>query len=76
MEINHTFLTLILKKSTTASPYDFHPIALCNTIYIIYSKALENRIKILLPRIISKEQTRFVPRRSILGFPIYRKQFI
>ena len=41
-------------------------IVLCNTIYKIITKALVNRLKKLLPKLISEHQTRFVPRRSIL----------
>ena len=65
-EINHTFLTLIPKKQESIAPGDFRPIALCNTIYKVFSKILANRIKNLLPKLISEEQTGFVPGRSIL----------
>ena len=64
-EINHTFLTLIPKKSNSIAPGEFRPIALCNTIYKVYSKILANRLKIFLPKLISEEQTGFVPGRSI-----------
>lgn len=65
-EINYSFFTLIPKKSVPENPRDYRSIALCNTIYKIFSKILENRIKPLLSKIISEEQTEFVPGRSIL----------
>lgn len=65
-EINHSFITLIPKKTEPESPNNFRPIALFNTIYKIYSKILANRIKYILAKIISKEQIGFVPGRSIL----------
>lgn len=48
---------------------EFKTISLCNTIYKIISKVMKNRLKPLMDNIISKEQTRFIPWRSILeGF--------
>ena len=57
---NATFLTLISKESGAANPSMFRPIALCNVIYKIISKVLVNRLRPLLPQIISPEQERFV----------------
>ena len=65
-EINYSFFTLIPKKDCPENAGDFRPIALCNTIYKIFSKILANRLKAIMPKLISEEQTGFVPGRSIL----------
>ena len=73
-EINFSFFTLIPKKDGSEHPRDFRPIALCNTIYKIFSKVIANRLKVLMPKLISEEQTGFVPGRSILdGILIIQK---
>lgn len=57
--LNHTFLTLIPKLKCLESIYEFRPIALCNILYKLIWKVLTNRLKIILPQIISESQSTF-----------------
>jgi hypothetical protein len=59
--INHTYITLILKVQNPEEVVEFRPISLCNVIYKIISKVLANRLKTLLPTIVSESQSAFIP---------------
>jgi len=63
---NSSFLALVPKESSANSFSRFRPISLCKSSYKITTKTLENRIKVLLPGIISENQGGFVPKRQIL----------
>ena len=63
--VNNTNICLIPKHEKLESMKDYRPIALCNVNYKILAKVLENRLKKLLPRIISHEKSAFVSGRSI-----------
>lgn len=56
---------LLPKKENVVCMKDLRPIALCNVLYKILSKVLANRLKRILPQVISENQAAFVPGRSI-----------
>jgi hypothetical protein len=64
--LNVTFLALVPKEDVDEDPNKFRPISLCNVIYKIITKLIINRIKPLLPHLISSKQTRYVEGRKIL----------
>jgi hypothetical protein len=47
--LNQTYITLIPKKSNPTIPQYFRPIGLCNVIYKIIVKSLDNRVNLIFP---------------------------
>ncbi|XP_062015245.1 uncharacterized protein LOC133731834 [Rosa rugosa] len=64
-EVNYTHVCLIPKVKNPVSMSDLRPIALCNVLYKICSKAIANRLKRFLSEIISPFQSAFIPGRLI-----------
>ena len=55
--INNTFIALIPKKNDSICVTDYHPISSCNMAYKLGAKVLANRLKMILPHIVSPFQS-------------------
>jgi hypothetical protein len=53
--LNSTFINMIPKENEARTLDYFRPITLCNVVYKIISKVIENRLKPILPILVSRE---------------------
>jgi hypothetical protein len=63
--INVTNIVLIQKNQFVVSVHDYQTISLWNFLYKILAKVLANKLKLVLPSIISQHQSAFVPSKLI-----------
>ena len=59
--MNYTHIVLIPKSNNPTHVSDYRPISLGNFISRILSKVIANRLKLVLPIVISEAQSAFVP---------------
>eukprot|EP00253_Pinus_taeda_P013830 PITA_13830 len=76
LAINSTFYALIPKGDNLEDANGFRPIALCNVIYKIITSMIAKRLKPLLDKLISAEQTGFVEGRQILDGLVVTQEVI
>ncbi|CAM8877429.1 unnamed protein product [Rhodiola kirilowii] len=65
VRLNETLIVLIPKVKVAERVEDLRPISLCNVVMKIITKALTNRLKEVLPTIISQNQSAFIGGRLI-----------
>ena len=65
-KMNYTHIVLILKSNEPLYMTDFQPISLENVVTRIITKVIANRLKLILPNVISDAQSAFVPDRLII----------
>lgn len=65
-DLNKTFVALIPKVDKPESLKYFRPISLCNVIYKAITKILVSRLRPFLTKIISPNQSSFIPGRSTM----------
>lgn len=64
-ELNESNIVLVLKKENAECMRDLRLIALWNVLYKIIAKCLTNKLKEILPILITENHSTFVPGRNI-----------
>lgn len=64
--LNSTILTLVPKKDEVKMMRDYRPISCCNVLYKIISKIIARRLKSVLPKCITLNQSAFIKERLLM----------
>lgn len=65
-DLNFTYIALIPKTKNPTKVTEFRLISLCNVMYKIISKVIANRLKVVLPHLISQNESAFILGRLII----------
>lgn len=74
--LKYTFISLIPKKSNVEEIKDLRPISLTGSIYKAISKDLAERLKIMLPKLISNHQSAFIKARQITDSILIANEYL
>ena len=74
--LNETLISFFPKCSSPESLSNFRPISLCNTIYKVVTKIIVGHIRPFLDKLISPNQTAFVPGRRGLDNVVVAQELI
>lgn len=63
-EVNSALITLISKCDDPSKVSQFRPIALYNVVYKVITKIIAQRLRVIMPYMVSENQSSFIPGRS------------
>lgn len=76
LDVNQTLLTLIPKCDDPSKVSQFRPVALCNFVYKVITKIIAQRLRLILPYVVSENQSSFTPGRSIIDNILWLQETI
>lgn len=75
-EVNQTLITLIPKCDDPIKVSQFRPIALCNVVYKVVTKIIAQRMRVIMPYVVSDNQSNFIPGRSTVDNILVMQELI
>ena len=74
--LNRAYIVLIPKVPGAEHVRDFHPISLSNSMYLIIAKVLANKLRKVLPSLISPLQSAFRPGRQMANSIVLAEEIV